>query len=140
VTRVFCDANVLFAAAISPDGQSSALFNVAMRGNHVLIASPHVLEEARRNVEARYPDAIERLEAVLVPHLRVVAEAPSSLVTWSAEQGLPTADAPVLAAAVQGKADVLVTGDRTHFGHLFGRTLRGVKVMTLRETVVLLSR
>jgi predicted nucleic acid-binding protein len=39
-------------------------------------------------------------------------------------------DAPVLAAAVQGKADIFVTGDRRDFGFLFGRVLEGVKVLT----------
>jgi predicted nucleic acid-binding protein len=39
-------------------------------------------------------------------------------------------DAPVLAAALQGKVDIFVTGDRRDFGHLFGQVLEGVKILT----------
>lgn len=139
MTRVFCDANVLFAAAISPEGRSSALFVRAARGGHELLVSPHVFEEARRNVSARYAESVDRLDGTLIPQLSVVSEAAPDLVAWARERGLPPSDAPVLAAAVQSGADVLTTGDRTHFGHLFGRRLRGVKVVTLREAFALLS-
>jgi predicted nucleic acid-binding protein len=62
-------------------------------------------------------------------HLEVVPEAAAVDVAWAAEQGLPPKDAPILASAVACGADALVTGDRTHFGHLFGRCLRGVFVL-----------
>lgn len=52
------------------------------------------------------------------------------LFAWASEQGLPPKDAPILAAAVQARADLLVTGDSRDFGPFFGRTLRGVKVVT----------
>jgi predicted nucleic acid-binding protein len=116
------------------------LFDRSTSGGHELLASPHVLEEARRNVTARYPQAMQRFDTAIVPRLRLVAEAGTDLVEWAAEQGLPESDAPVLAAAVQARADVLATGDRRHFGRLFGRVRRGVKVVTLREAVALLSR
>jgi predicted nucleic acid-binding protein len=44
--------------------------------------------------------------------------------------GLPANDAPILAAATAARVDVLVTGDRTHFGHLFGATVGGVTVLS----------
>ncbi len=37
-------------------------------------------------------------------------------------------DQPVLAAAIQLKCDVLVTGDRQHFGVFYGETLGGVTI------------
>jgi hypothetical protein len=96
------------------------------------VGSTHVVEEARRNVALRYPGSVERLEEV-VAQLEVCTEPPPEIVTWAAEQDLPLNDAPVLAAAVHRRCDLLVTGDRTHFGHLYGRALRGVRVMTLRD-------
>ena len=51
-------------------------------------------------------------------------------VDWACEQGLPMKDAPVLAAASAGRADVLVAGDRAHFGHLLGRRVRDLIVLT----------
>jgi hypothetical protein len=41
---------------------------------------------------------------------------------------LPDKDRPVLASAMSLRCDVLVTGDRTHFGALYGKTVAGVTV------------
>ena len=135
--RVFADANVLFAAAISPEGRSAALFRLVERKVCTLHTSMHALTEARRNLETRYPDALRRFEQ-LVHSVTVVPEASSSQVVWARQQGLPDEDAPILAAAVDAGAAILVTGDRNHFGHLFGRTLAGVRVLRLAQTLSLL--
>lgn len=132
--RVFIDANVLFAAAISPDGRSAALFLLAEQGFCELLTSPHAVTEARRNATARYPDALKRLERLL-HNATIVPEAAPSRAAWARRQGLPEEDAPILAAAADAGADVLVTGDRTHFGHLSGHTVGGVHVLRLADTL-----
>lgn len=132
--RIFLDANVLFAAAISESGRSAALFLLASRGQCVLVTSPHAAAEARRNLEARYPEAIGRFTRLLLDVV-VAPEATPSAVAWARDQGLPDEDAPILGAALAAHADVLVTGDRTHFGRLFGRTVGGVQVLSLAETL-----
>ena len=43
---------------------------------------------------------------------------------------LPDKDRPILAAAIHHRCDILVTGDRTHFGSLYGKAIRGVRVMS----------
>ncbi len=135
--RIFLDANVLFAAAQSPKGRSALLINFAEDGYCLLLTSPHAMTEARRNLEARYPQAVERFENVLSV-VQPVQEATPLLFQWARQQGLPEKDAPILAAAVQAHANVLVTGDKTHFGHLFGKTLRSVKILSLKDTLSLL--
>jgi len=137
--RVFLDANVLFAAAISPEGRSAALFLLAERRVCTLLTSAHAVTEARRNLEGRYPDALERFER-LAHRVTIVPEAASPRVAWARQQGLPDEDAPILAAAADAGVDVLVTGDRSHFGHLFGRTLEGVRVLGLAQTLILLVK
>lgn len=132
--RVFIAANVLFAAAISPEGRSAALFLLGERGLCELVISPHAVTEARRNVEARYPDALGRLERLL-RNVTTVPEAAPSRAAWARRQGLPEEDAPILAAAADAGADVLVTGDRAHFGPLFGHTIGGVRVLRLADTL-----
>lgn len=136
--RLLLDANVLFSACISPRGRAAALVALAEHDLCELVASPHVVQEARRNLEARYPERAAHLEEVLGV-VAMVPEAPAALATWAREQGLPDQDAPVLAAAVQARADALVTGDRTHFGALFGRTLRGVRVVPLPAALALVG-
>lgn len=132
MSRIFLDANVLFAAAISESGRSAGLFLLAKRGLCELVTSPHAITEARRNLEARYPEAVDRFTPLL-RGVVLVPEATPSAVAWARDQGLPEEDAPILGAAVAAHVDVLVTGDRTHFGHLFGRTVGGVQVLSLAD-------
>ncbi len=40
----------------------------------------------------------------------------------------PDKDRPVLMAAISIQVDYLMTGDSTHFGKYFGRTVNGVKI------------
>ena len=126
---LFLDANVLFTAAHNPGGRSAAIFQMARAGACSLVSSPHALEEARRNLRLKYPSATDALERLLTAG-SVEPEPPSKDVAWALEQGLPLKDAPILAAAAQARCDVLVTGDRTHFGHLYGRRFRGVEVLS----------
>lgn len=127
--RLFLDANVIFAAAHSPAGRARALFRLAEAGACTLVASPHAVEEARRNLALKSAVGAEALEG-MVRRLELVSEAGPKLVAWSAAQGLPEKDAPILAAAVAAGADLLVTGDRTHFGHLEGRVVGSVRIVS----------
>jgi len=127
--RLFLDANVLFTAAHNPEGRSAAIFQLARAGVCRLVTSPHALEETRRNLRLKYPGAVDALER-LVELAAVEPEAPPTDVAWAEEQELPLKDAPILAAAAQARCDVLVTGDRGHFGSLYGRRVRGVEVLT----------
>jgi len=132
--RLFLDANVLFAAAHSPAGRSRALFRLAGRGLCTLVTSPHAIEEARRNVNLKSPERAPSLKDLL-DVVEEVPEADPRLVSWAADQGLPPGDAPILAAAVASEADALVTGDRSHFGHLFGTRVGRVDVLSLAEAI-----
>lgn len=127
--KLFLDANVIFSAAHRDEGRSQDLVALARGGLCKLLASAHALEEARRNLELKSAGFERRLEKAL-EHTELVAEAPAALVEWARAQGLPLKDAPILAAAVHAHADLLVTGDSRDFGHLFGRALRGTRVVT----------
>ncbi len=136
--QLFLDANVLFSACISPAGRSAALFVLAEHRVCQLMTSAHAIEEARRNLEARYPKAAPRLQVIL-RSIQIVSEVSPDLAddvrrTYS----LPAEDAPVLAAAIAGNANAFVTGDRSHFGVLFGKKVEGLKVLSLREALAVL--
>jgi len=126
--RLFLDANVIFTAAHNPDGRSAALFELARHRHCALVSSAFAVEEAVRNLRRKQPASIERLERLLAV-VTIQPEAVPADVTWAAEQGLPAKDAPILAAAAAARVALLVTGDRTHFGHLFGQRLRDVTVV-----------
>lgn len=132
--RLFVDANVLFTAAHNLDGRSAALVRLASHRRCQLVASRHAIEEARRNLEVKHPDAIPRLEELLRV-VTVCAECPSEKAEWARAHSLPEKDAPILGAAAHCCVDLLVTGDRTHFGHLYGKNLGGVLIVTPAEAL-----
>ncbi len=119
----------MFAASLSPDGRAAALITLAESGRCELLTSPHALAEASRNLELKYPHAVRRLETVIMPVVTTVAEATPELVGIGLDHGLPLKDAPILGAAVRARADMLVTGDVRHFGHLYDDTVGGAKIV-----------
>jgi predicted nucleic acid-binding protein len=126
--RIFVDANVLFSAARSA-GAIRTLLQMLQSTGHALAADAYVVTEARRNLEAKAgADAQIYLQGLLAQmEVRQVSYAEvahgQSLVGW-----LPEKDRPVLLAAMAMQCDVLLTGDRTHFGAGYGKTFAGVMV------------
>ncbi len=126
--RVFLDANVLFSSALG--GESfTALWDVLRREGLTACTSPQCVDEVRRNVAKKRPQAVARLEALL-GEVEVVA-APSAVVAWAAGQ-LPEDDAWVLAGAVEARAAVLLTGNTRHFGWAMARGDLPLQVRTVR--------
>jgi predicted nucleic acid-binding protein len=134
--RVFLDASVLFSAAKS-DGAVRRLLELLVEAGHECWADGYVVEEARRNLVAKAPAATPALSALPVRlHLGVPQLHPA---VAEAAAGIPEKDRPVLAAAIALGCDALVTGDRTHFGAFYGKSLGGVKIYSprlLAETLV----
>ena len=137
--RLFLDANVLFSAAHSERGRARGLFSLAEDGFCSLVTSEHAIGEARRNLTTKNRAAIGDLEALLGIVTRV-SEGGPGLVGWASGLGLPENDAPILAAAAASDAELLVTGDRRHFGYLYGQTIGRVRVVSLREALKMVSQ
>lgn len=135
--RVFLDANILFSAAYTDNSSAGRLFGLQAVGLCRLLTSAYALDEARRNIAAKRPRQIDALQA-LVGQLTVTPEPSPDLTAEAVRLGLPAKDAPILAAAIAGKADALVTGDRAHFGHLYGQTAQGVRVLRLADAFAVL--
>ena len=132
--RVFLDANAISAAAHWPQGRARALFRLAASGRCELVASPHAILEARRNLILKTPRGAEALDA-LMEQVEKVAEAGPQMVESATSHDLQDRDAPILAAAVAAGVNFLVTGDRTHFGHLFGSDVGGVRIVSPAEAL-----
>ena len=92
------------------------------------MTSPVAAAEARRNVVLKRPEAHSRLQTAFAG-VTIVAEARPNLVAW-AEQHVAGKDAPILAAAINCGATILITGDRRHFGALFGHQIGTTRVLT----------
>lgn len=121
--RVFLDANVLFSAAYRPDSRLRALWESS---DVELVSSEYAVDEARRNIQLAKPRNADGLQA-LTNCLAIIggvgdADLPEGV-------HLHEKDRPILAAAIEAGASHFLTGDKTHFGHLFGRTVSGVLVL-----------
>ena len=124
--RVFLDANILFSAAKS-DGAIRALLSILARGGAVLCVDAYVVEEARRNLAAKAPGSMTVLEDLL----RTAETVPMAVHSPDlSSYGLPEKDRPVLAAAIRGRCGILLTGDKSHFGALYGKQIQGVTIVS----------
>jgi len=128
--RIFLDANILFSAAKS-DGGVRQLLALLIEAGHECWADGYVVEEARRNLLAKAPEAIEVLDAFLARMSLAAAHLIPE--TIEAALALLEKDRPVLVAPIRLKCDVLVTGDRTHFGAFYGSRLGGVAIHSPRS-------
>ena len=121
--RVFLDANVLFSAAYRGD---SALARLWALPDARLVTCDLALEEARRNLEGT--EALGRLDR-LAGSLEVVGTVAGTAAWLPTEHPQPLNDRLILATAVAAGATHFLTGDRRHFGPLYGQTVEGVQVM-----------
>jgi putative PIN family toxin of toxin-antitoxin system len=112
--RVILDTNVLLGALISPNGPPDAIYRAWRAGRFDLVTSTAQLDELRR--VSRYP----KLKAILPAHRigamvnnmqRAIVLDTLPLLPDDVEASDPN-DAFLLAMALAGEADYLVTGDR----------------------------
>jgi hypothetical protein len=127
--RVFLDANMLFSAAKTAGAVRELLARLEA-GGHVLCADAYVVGEARRNLSAKGPGALAALETIL-GRVETSAFLPAVLPARVAAL-VHEKDRPVVAAAVRLRCDALVSGDRSHFGALYGKELLGVAIHSPR--------
>ncbi len=131
--RAFLDANVLFSA--SNAGSNIAGLIAVLCAQGAAASSDLAVEEARRNItlkRAAWLPAFDRL-------LRSVEVVPSAL--FELPVRVPPKDAALLCAAIRTRAHLFVTGDRRDFGHLMGKQVLGVDIVSpLRLAQILAER
>jgi predicted nucleic acid-binding protein len=128
--RIFLDANVLYSAAKS-DGAVRLLLKLLRKAGHECCVDGYVTEEARRNLAAKAPGGLAALEELLQDMRREGTQHADAAL--EAALPLPEKDRPVLAAAIRHGCAALVTGDRSHFGALYGKTIHGVAIHSPRS-------
>ena len=136
--RIVLDANILVSALISEEGYPAQVLAAIKRERVTLVTSAYQIEELR-GVLAR-----ERLKPYIRPeeaadllyHLEAVGLVVSELPEVSLSPD--PKDNPILATAIAGEAELIVSGDKGDMLAL-GR-VEGIPVVTAREAAIRLGR
>lgn len=111
--KVFIDSSVLIAAAISPTGSARDLIKSSLNNEFEIIVSDLVLEETKRNLTNKAPQALPALQLFLgVLNPGVVN--PSKSLVLKVSKVVDLKDAPIVAGAFSSQADYLVSFDQKH--------------------------
>ena len=125
--KIVLDTNTL-VSAIGWEGTPARILRACRTGQFSLITSPQLLEELTRvltypklRVVAQHPDLPEILKWLHAPEQVVIPRRTVHIIT------VDPSDNRVLEAAVEGKADVIISGDE----HLLGlKIFEGVPILT----------
>lgn len=114
-TRVFLDSSVIIAGLASATGGSHEMLALAELGVIAPCVSEDVVAEVLRNVQKKLPGCLDSYYALFkaLP-FRVIDASPKDL--ERARSLINEKDAPVLAAAMSGRVDWLLSLDK-HFLH-----------------------
>jgi putative PIN family toxin of toxin-antitoxin system len=113
--RVFLDTSALIAGLVSPKGASNAILSLAETRLITLIVSEEVLVEAERNLQGKLPRAVPEYRRFIATCPLEKTAPPSAVEVAAAMEIIHPKDAPILAAAMSGRVDYLVTLNRKHF-------------------------
>ena len=128
--RLFFDANVLFTAAHNPDGKAALILALGAKGEWEVVSSTYAVEEARRNIERKFPSRAVALEELL-QSLTIVLSGTGK----DCPLELPVKDRPIFESALRVSATHLLTGDLKDFGAFMNKreTTRGVLIQTVGD-------
>jgi len=128
--RLFLDANVLFTAAHNPRGKAALVIELGAAGHWEVFSSRFAIEEARRNLEIKYPQCLEALNDIKAS-LQLAEHQPG----LHFPEGLPAKDRPIFQAALACGATHLLTGDLKDFGAFLDRPdeTYGIRIQTVAD-------
>jgi len=134
--RLFLDANVLFTAAHNPNGKAALVISLGTQCHWELYSSAYALEEARRNLERKFPERVAAL-ATIESGLNLSSHGPGT----PRLAGLANKDPPIFQAALGCAATHLLTGDLRDFGPFMNRSAvtHGICIQSVGEFLELIA-
>lgn len=136
--RIVLDTNILVSALISGEGPPGQLLAAVRREGITLVTSEFQIEELRAVLAREHLKPYIRVEEAddLLYHLRAVGMVADELPEVTASRD--PKDNPILAAAVAGQADLLVSGDKDDVLAL--GDIEGIPIVTARKAIDRLRR
>jgi putative PIN family toxin of toxin-antitoxin system len=109
--RILIDTNIALSAILSPDGRTAEVLKAAIRAEHTICLCTGSIDELRIVTKRKFPAKMYALELFLAEFSYELILTPAIL-----PQGLPpirdVSDLPILASAIMGGVDLLLTGDK----------------------------
>jgi putative PIN family toxin of toxin-antitoxin system len=127
VRRVVFDTNVYVSAFITPGGRGEVAYFRAVRGEVALVTSIPILTELARKLRDKFKWDDEHIKNTC-HHIASAAEVVKPKTTISLLSDDP--DNRILECAVEGKTELIVTGDKQL---LKLETYKGITVVTLAK-------
>ena len=106
--RAFLDTSAILAGLNSPSGAAGVILAACFAKQITAVISPQVVEEADRNIQAKFPQLMTAWQSFLLIPPKITKE-PTIKQIHYAYKLLPTSDASILASAIADKPDALIT-------------------------------
>ena len=137
VVRVFLDSNVILSDLLSERGAPRILLDLLSLKLPFLEASigRYNLTEIERNLKNRMPGFWSVYKRYLPQLNLTVIPLPQSEELREFSGKIADKDIPVLVSAIQGKVDLLVTGDKKYFEKLKGIEKYHLRIVSPSELV-----
>jgi len=125
--RVVFDSNVLLAALLFPEGRAAAAVEILLDGGDELVLSPPILREVLSVLARKFSRDREELSrvAVVLGEMGEIVNPSRRLTVFRDEP-----DNRILECAVEGKAEVIVTGDKAMVALA---EYQGIRLISLAE-------
>lgn len=111
--KVLIDTNILISAALNPGGTPFQAFIKAVSyPNHGFVCEQNI-DEMRRIFNRKFPKKLQALDNFLSLALLTLEVVPTPIKTYASEEMIRDVnDRPILRAALNAKADIILTGDK----------------------------
>ena len=111
--RVMIDTNIFISAALFPNGAAAQALYKAIMPPYQPVVCDYVIDEVHRKFQEKFPNKMVELEAFFYTAIPVfsIVTTPEGAVAAEAQIRDPK-DRPILRAALNAGADLLLTGDK----------------------------
>lgn len=109
--RLFLDTNIVISAILFPDSLVGGFVRNAVE-RHTIVFSSHVIDELYKVFELKFKKHLTDLEAFLTDFSYDLVHTPRNLNPKKYPQVRDPDDLPIIASAMLGDCDYLITGDK----------------------------
>ena len=109
--RLFLDTNIIVSAILFPDSHVAHFIRHAVE-RHTVVLSSYVIDELYKVFELKFRSHVSDLDAFLTDFSYDLVHTPRNLNPGKYPQVRDPDDVPIIASAILGDCDYLISGDK----------------------------